>query len=253
VRSSSLTSNRADTSFAVNTCPVGIATQDPELRAKFEGQPEHVINFFFYIAEELREVMAKLGFRTINEMVGRSDMLKVNDKLRTHKTANIDLSALLKPAWKMRQGVATYKTRKQDHKLYIRIDNKLIDEAEPALSKGLPVRIESEVRNTDRALGTTLSYHVSKRYGEEGLPKDTIHVDLKGSAGQSMGAFLAPGITLELEGDANDYVGKGLSGGRLIVYPPKSSSFKSDENIIVGNVCLYVRYFLMRPTSLIAF
>jgi glutamate synthase (NADPH/NADH) len=224
----------------LNTCPVGIATQDPELRAKFAGQPENVINFFYYIAEELREIMAKLGFRTINEMVGRSEFLRVNDKLRTPKTANIDLSALLKPAWKMRQGVATYKTRKQDHKLYIRIDNKLIDEADPALTKGLPVRIESEVSNTDRALGTTLSYHVSRRYGEEGLPKDTIHVDLKGSAGQSFGAFLAPGITLELDGDANDYVGKGLSGGRIIVYPPKNSSFKSDENIIVGNVCLYV-------------
>lgn len=219
---------------------MGIATQDPELRAKFAGQPENVINFFYYIAEELREIMAKLGFRTINEMVGRSEFLRVNDKLRTPKTANIDLSALLKPAWKMRQGVATYKTRKQDHKLYIRIDNKLIDEADPALTKGLPVRIESEVSNTDRALGTTLSYHVSRRYGEEGLPKDTIHVDLKGSAGQSFGAFLAPGITLELDGDANDYVGKGLSGGRIIVYPPKNSSFKSDENIIVGNVCLYV-------------
>ena len=223
----------------MNTCPVGIATQDPELRAKFDGQPEHVINFFHYVAEELREIMAKLGFRTINEMVGRADMLMVNDKLRTPKTANINLEPLLKPAWKMRPGVATYKTRKQDHKLYIRIDNKLIDEADPALTKGLPVRIDCDVGNTDRAIGTTLSNRVSRRYGEEGLPKDTIHVDLKGSAGQSMGAFLAPGITLELEGDANDYVGKGLSGGRLIVYPPRTSVFKSDENIIVGNVCLY--------------
>jgi glutamate synthase (NADPH/NADH) len=223
----------------VNTCPVGIATQDPELRAKFLGQPEHVINFFYYVAEELRGIMAKLGFRTINEMVGRSDFLKVDDSLRNYKTANIDLSAILKPAWKMRPGAATYKTRPQDHKLYIRLDNKFIEESEPALTKGLPVRIECDVVNTDRALGTTLSNRVSKRYGLEGLPKDTIHINLRGSAGQSLGAYLAPGITLELDGDANDYVGKGLSGGRIIVYPPKNAIFKPEENIIIGNVCLY--------------
>ena len=223
----------------VNTCPVGIATQDPQLRAKFAGQPEQVINFFYYLAEELRGYMAKLGFRTINEMVGRADMLKVNEKLRTAKTAHLDLSAILKPAWQMRPGAATYRVRQQDHKLYIRLDNKFIDESEPALTKGLPVHIECDVTNTDRALGTSLSYRVSKLYGEEGLPKDTIHIRMKGSAGQSCGAFLAPGITIELEGDANDYVGKGLSGGRLVVYPPKKSSFKAEENIIIGNVCLY--------------
>ncbi|CAA7267905.1 unnamed protein product [Cyclocybe aegerita] len=223
----------------LNTCPVGIATQDPQLRAKFAGQPEQVINFFYYLAEELRGIMAKMGFRTINEMVGRADMLKVNEKLRTPKTARLDLSAILKPAWQMRPGAATYRVRQQDHKLYIRLDNKFIDEAEPALTKGLPVHIECDVTNTDRALGTSLSYRVSKFYGEEGLPKDTIHILMKGSAGQSCGAFLAPGITIELEGDANDYVGKGLSGGRLIVYPPKESTFKAEENIIIGNVCLY--------------
>jgi glutamate synthase (NADPH/NADH) len=223
----------------VNTCPVGIATQDPQLRAKFAGQPEQVINFFYYLAEELRGYMAKLGFRTINEMVGRSDMLKVDEKLRTTKTAHLDLSAVLKPAWQMRPGAATYKVRQQDHKLYIRLDNKFIDESEPALAKGLPVHIECDVTNTDRALGTSLSHRISKLYGEEGLPKDTIHIRMRGSAGQSCGAFLAPGITIELEGDANDYVGKGLSGGRLIVYPPKESTFKAEENIIVGNVCLY--------------
>ncbi|KAF8654066.1 hypothetical protein AX16_003599 [Volvariella volvacea WC 439] len=223
----------------LNTCPVGIATQDPQLRAKFAGQPEQVINFFYYLAEELRSYMAKLGFRTINEMVGRSDMLKVNDQLRTPKTKYLDLSAILKPAWKMRPGAATYRVRSQDHKLYIRLDNKFIDESEPALTKGLPVHIECDVTNTDRALGTSLSYRVSKLYGEEGLPKDTIHIRMMGSAGQSCGAFLAPGITIELEGDANDYVGKGLSGGRLIVYPPKQSKFKAEENIIIGNVCLY--------------
>lgn len=223
----------------LNTCPVGIATQDPQLRAKFAGQPEQVINFFYYLAEELRGIMAKLGFRTINEMVGRADMLKMNELLRTFKTAHLDLSAILKPAWQMRPGAATYRVRQQDHKLYIRLDNKFIDEAEPALTKGLPVHIECDVTNTDRALGTSLSYRVSKSYGEEGLPKDTIHIRMRGSAGQSCGAFLAPGITIELEGDANDYVGKGLSGGRLVVYPPKQSTFKAEENIIIGNVCLY--------------
>ena len=160
----------------MNTCPVGIATQDPQLRAKFAGQPEQVINFFYYIAEDLRRYMAKLGFRTINEMVGRADMLKVDEKLRTPKTAHLDLSAILKPAWQMRPGAATYRVRPQDHKLYIRLDNKFIDESEPSLTQGLPVRIDCNVTNTDRALGTSLSYHVSKRFGEEGLPKDTIHI-----------------------------------------------------------------------------
>ncbi|PWN54002.1 putative glutamate synthase [Violaceomyces palustris] len=222
-----------------NSCAVGIATQDPELREKFSGMPEHVVNFFYYLAEELRSIMAKLGIRTINEMVGRADLLKVDESLRTPKTQKLDLSPLLKPAHQMRPGAATYKVRQQDHKLYIRLDNKFIDEAEPALTEGLPVTIDCEVVNTDRALGTTLSYRVSKLYGEEGLPRDTIHINAKGSAGQSCGAFLAPGVTIELEGDANDYVGKGMSGGRLIVYPPKNSPFKAEENIIVGNVCLY--------------
>jgi glutamate synthase (NADPH/NADH) len=139
----------------------------------------------------------------------------------------------------MRPGAATYKVRQQDHKLYVRLDNKFIDEAEPAIQSGIPVSIDCEVVNTDRALGTTLSYRVSKKYGEQGLPRDTIHINMTGSAGQSLGAFLAPGITIELEGDANDYVGKGLSGGRLIIYPPKNSPFKAEENIIIGNVCLY--------------
>lgn len=183
--------------------------------------------------------MAKLGMRTMNEMVGRSEFLKVDEALRSPKTAHLDLSPILKPAHEMRPGAATYKVRQQDHKLYVRLDNKFIDEAEPAIQQGIPVSIDCEVVNTDRALGTTLSYRVSKKYGEAGLPRDTIHINMKGSAGQSLGAFLAPGITIELEGDANDYVGKGLSGGRLIVYPPRNSPFKPEENIIVGNVCLY--------------
>lgn len=223
----------------LNTCPVGIATQDPELRKKFTGTPEHVINFFYYVANELRAIMAQLGFRTINEMVGHVECLQVRDDLRTSKTSNIDLSLILTPAHKLRPGVATFNVRKQDHRLYVRLDNKLISEAELTLEKGLPSRIECDIVNTDRAMGTSLSYHVSKRYGEAGLPMDTVHVNIKGSAGQSFGAFLAPGITLELEGDANDYVGKGLSGGRLIIYPPRSAVFKAEENILIGNVCLY--------------
>ncbi|KAF7727313.1 glutamate synthase [NADH] [Apophysomyces ossiformis] len=223
----------------LNTCPAGIATQDPELRKKFAGSPEHVINFFYYLAEELRGYMAQLGFRTINDMVGRADMLKVNDSLRTYKTANLDLSPILTPASSLRPGVAGHCVHKQKHNLHVRLDNYLIDEAEPALTEMQPVVIDSELVNTDRALGTTLSYHVSKRFGEKGLPEDTIHVKLTGSAGQSLGAFLAPGIFFELEGDANDYVGKGLSGGKIAIYPPKSSVFKSEENVLVGNVCLY--------------
>ncbi len=218
---------------------MGIATQDPELRKKFKGAPEHVINFFYYIANELRAIMAKLGFRTVNEMIGHVEVLKVREDLRKRKTQNIDLSLILTPAHKLRPGVATFNVRKQDHKLYVRLDNKLISEAELTLDKGVPSRIECDIINTDRAMGTSLSYHISKRYGEAGLPTDTVHVNIKGSAGQSFGAFLAPGVTLELEGDANDYVGKGLSGGRLIIYPPRSAVFKAEENILIGNVCLY--------------
>ncbi|EXJ60612.1 glutamate synthase [NADPH] [Cladophialophora yegresii CBS 114405] len=223
----------------LNTCPVGIATQDPVLREKFGGTPEHVINFFYYVANELRAIMAQLGLRTVNEMVGRAELLKVREDLRTGKTQNIDLSLILTPAHSIRPGVATYNVRKQDHKLHTRLDNKLISESELALEKGLPCRIETDIVNTDRALGATLSYQISKRYGEAGLPQDTIHVNIRGSAGQSFGAYLAPGVTLELEGDSNDYVGKGLSGGRLIIYPPRSAVFKAEENILIGNVCLY--------------
>ena len=223
----------------LNTCPVGIATQDPELRRKFKGTPEHVINFFYYIANELRMYMAKLGFRTVNDMVGKTEVLKVRDELRSTKIANIDLSPILTPAHAIRPGVPTYCVRKQDHKLHVRIDNKLIDESELTLSRGLPVTIDCDVVNTDRSVGTTLSYRVSKTFGEQGLPHDTIHVNVKGSAGQSFGAFLASGITLELEGDANDYIGKGLSGGRIVVYPPKGLRFKAEDQIIAGNTAFF--------------
>jgi glutamate synthase (NADH) len=194
---------------------------------------------FYFIANELRSIMARLGFRTVNEMVGRSELLRVRDDYRTAKTENIDLSLILTPAHTLRPGVATYNVRKQDHKLHVRLDNKLISESELALEKGMPTRIECDIINTDRALGATLSYQISRRYGEAGLPTDTIHANIRGSAGQSFGAYLAPGITLELEGDSNDYVGKGLAGGRLIIYPPRTAVFKAEDNILIGNVCLY--------------
>lgn len=183
--------------------------------------------------------MARLGIRTVNEMVGRAELLKVRDDMRNAKQENIDLSLILTPAHSLRPGVATYSVRKQDHRLHTRLDNKLIAESELALEKGLPCRIECDIVNTDRALGATLSYQISRRYGAAGLPQDAIHANIKGSAGQSFGAYLAPGVTLELEGDSNDYVGKGLSGGRLIIYPPRGSAFRAEENVILGNTALY--------------
>lgn len=222
----------------LNTCPVGIATQDPVLRDKFQGAPEHVINFFYYLINDLRKVMAKLGFRTIDEMVGHSEKLKAREDRNT-KNCNIDLSPILTPAHTIRPGVPTRFVKKQDHRLHVRLDNKLIDEAEITLDKGLPVTIDANIINTDRALGTTLSYRISKKFGENGLPQDTVVVNIKGSAGQSFGAFLTSGVTFFLEGDANDYVGKGLSGGRIVIRPPTDSKFKSYENVIVGNTCFY--------------
>ncbi|XP_047324835.1 glutamate synthase 1 [NADH], chloroplastic isoform X2 [Impatiens glandulifera] len=224
-----------------NTCPVGIATQDPVLREKFAGEPEHVINFFFMLAEELREIMSELGFRTIREMVGRSDKLELDKELvdNNEKLKNIDLSLLLRPAADIRPDAAQYCIQKQDHGLDLALDNKLISLSEAALEKGLPVYIETPICNVNRTVGTMLSHEVTKRYRMDGLPTDTIHIKLDGSAGQSLGAFLCPGITLELEGDSNDYVGKGLSGGKIVVYPPKESQFDPKENIIIGNVALY--------------
>ncbi|GJM89695.1 hypothetical protein PR202_ga05907 [Eleusine coracana subsp. coracana] len=224
-----------------NTCPVGIATQDPVLREKFAGKPEHVINFFFMLAEEVREIMSQLGFRTIDEMVGRSDMLEVDpDVLRgNEKLENIDLSLILKPAAEISAGAIQYCVEKQDHGLDMALDNKLIASSRAALEKGFRVFTETPVQNTNRAVGTMLSHEVTKRYHMHGLPSDTIHVKLNGSAGQSFGAFMCPGITLELEGDSNDYVGKGLSGGKIVVYPPRNSRFVPHENIVIGNVALY--------------
>ncbi|KHG06492.1 Glutamate synthase [NADH], amyloplastic [Gossypium arboreum] len=224
-----------------NTCPVGIATQDPVLREKFSGEPEHVINFFFMLAEEFREIMSQLGFRTLNNMVGRSDMLEVDTEVLSNneKLQNIDLSLLLRPAADIRPEAAQYCIKKQDHGLDMALDQKLIKLSKAALEKGRPVYIETPICNVNRAVGTMLSHEVTKRYNQAGLLAGTIHIKLSGSAGQSLGAFLCSGIMLELEGDSNDYVGKGLSGGKIVVYPPKGSRFDPKENRVIGNVALY--------------
>jgi glutamate synthase (NADPH/NADH) large chain len=223
----------------LNTCPVGIATQDPELRRKFRGQPEHVVNYLFMVAKELRMVMAELGFRRLDEMVGRADCLEVDDAVTHWKAKGLDLSRLLARAEEPDEFLGRYARHPQDHELEFALDNRLVELAEPALARGEPVRIDLPVVNTHRVVGGMLSHQVIQRVGPEMLADDTIHVRLSGSAGQSLGAWLAKGITIEVEGDANDYVGKGLSGGRVIVYPPKDSRFVPEENVIVGNVCLY--------------
>jgi len=222
----------------LNTCPVGIATQDPKLRAKFNGAPEHVINFFFYIAEELRQIMARLGFRKVEEMVGRVDKLEMRHAVDHWKARGLDFSSIFyNPEVPKRVGRRCLIP--QDHGLDQALDHELIERASAALEGREKVHIERPVRNVHRTVGTMLSGEISKRYGSAGLPDDTIRIKLNGSAGQSFGAFLARGITLELEGDANDYTGKGLSGGRIIVYPPRGSNFVPQQNIIVGNVVLY--------------
>ena len=223
----------------LNTCPVGIATQDPELRKKFKGSPDHVVNYLFMVAEEARELMASLGFRSINEMVGRVDVLETAQAIDHWKAQGIDLTLLLTPAQPPHPGVEVYCTKAQDHNLDEILDRKLVELAEPALERKEEVKIDVPIVNTDRSAGTMLSFELSRRHGEHGLPDDTIHIKFSGSAGQSLGAWLAHGITLEVEGDANDYVGKGLSGGNIVVYPPKESTFAAEENMIIGNVALY--------------
>jgi len=222
-----------------NTCPVGIATQDAALRKKFTGKPEHLVNYLFMVAEETRSIMAQLGFRSINKMIGRSDVLEMNPAIDHWKTNGIDLSAILMPAQQAHSGVETRQTKTQDHGLELALDNELIKQAQPAITEGKPVKIELPIRNINRVVGTMLSHEIAKHWGTELLPENTVQIKLKGSAGQSLGAWLAKGVTIELEGDANDYVGKGMSGGRLIVYPPKTSSFKAEENVLIGNVVLY--------------
>ena len=223
----------------LNTCPVGVATQDPELRKKFSGKPEHVINYMFMVAKELRVVMAELGFRTVNEMVGRVDALEVNAALEHWKAKGLDLTNLLTPAPEPQDCLGVYAQHKQDHELDRALDNELIELAEPALARGEHVHHELPIVNTNRVVGGMLSHQIIRRVGPQMLPDDTIHFKFFGSAGQSFGAWLAKGVTLEVEGDANDYVGKGLSGGRVIVYPPRESRFVPEENILVGNVVLY--------------
>jgi glutamate synthase domain-containing protein 2/glutamate synthase domain-containing protein 1/glutamate synthase domain-containing protein 3 len=222
----------------LNTCPVGVATQDPALRQKFQGRPEHVINFFFYVAEEVREWMAQLGFRTFDELVGRVDRLEMRKALDHWKARGLDYSAILYSP-PIPERVARRSTTKQDHGLEQALDHKLLERARPALENRTPVEAELPIQNVHRAVGAMLSGEIARRYGSGGLPEDTIRFHFCGSAGQSFGAFLARGVTLALEGDANDYIGKGLSGGRLIVYPPKGSRFPPEDNILVGNVALY--------------
>jgi glutamate synthase domain-containing protein 2/glutamate synthase domain-containing protein 3 len=222
----------------LNTCPVGIATQDPRLRRKFAGLPEHVINYFFFLAEEVREYMAQLGFRSMNEMIGRVDLLEARNAQEHWKARGLDFSAILHnpdvPA-----KVGRRKLIEQNHGLEQALDHKLMDLAREALENKTPVEFKLPIRNVHRTVGTMLSGEIARRYGAQGLPDDTIRFHFTGSAGQSFGAFLARGVTLILEGDANDYTGKGLSGGRIIVYPPRGSNFVPEENIIVGNVVLY--------------
>ncbi len=223
----------------LNTCPVGIATQDPVLRRKFTGKPEYIVNFFFMVAEEIRQIMAQLGIAKFNDLVGRVDLLDVNDAIRHYKSQGLDLSPILMPAVKPHDKVGVFKMQQQDHGLDAALDNSIITDAVPALSHKSKVRIERKIINVNRTVGTMLSNEIAKRFGEEGLPDDTIHIKLTGSAGQSLGAWLAGGVFIELEGDANDYVGKGLSGGRIAIYPDHRSTFKPEENIIIGNVALY--------------
>jgi glutamate synthase (ferredoxin) len=222
----------------LNTCPVGVATQDPELRKKFTGKPEFVENFFRFIAQEVRELMAQLGFRTIDEMIGRADCLDIETAVGHWKAGGLDLAPLLHvPA--LPASVARRRVREQDHGIDRAFDNELIERCRPALEHGSAVEFSSFIRNSDRTVGTMLGYEVTKRYGGKGLPDDTIKMTFTGSAGQSFGAFLPRGITMTLVGDANDGFGKGLSGGNLMAYPPLRSTFRTEENIIIGNVAFY--------------
>ena len=223
----------------LNTCPVGIATQDKDLRKKFEGDPEYVINYLFMVAKELRIIMADLGFKTVNEMIGRVDCLEVDTAIKHWKRNGLDFSNILSPAEIIFDKTEVFHSQDQNHGLDKALDHTLIRKCKKAIEKAEKINLELPIKNTNRVVGTILSNEVSKIWEEQGLPENTINIKLKGSAGQSLAAWLVKGITITLEGDANDYVGKGLSGGKLIVYPPKKSSFKPEENILIGNVALY--------------
>ena len=222
----------------LNTCPVGVATQDPVLRKRFTGQPEHVINYFFFVAEEVREIMAQLGYRTFDEMVGQTQMLDQSTLVAHWKAKGLDFSKLF-VRQKELPGQKIYHAESQNHHLEAVLDRRLIEKARAAIDRGAPVKIEEEINNTDRSAGAMLSGTIAKIYGHAGLPHDTIQVSLKGTAGQAFGAWLARGVTFELEGEGNDYVGKGLSGGRIIVKPPRNSGIVPEESIIVGNTVMY--------------
>ncbi|MFC5701742.1 glutamate synthase large subunit [Cohnella faecalis] len=223
----------------LDTCPVGVATQNPELRKKFMGEPEHAVNFMTFVAKELREIMAQLGFRTIEEMVGRVDRLDTKKALSHFKTQGLDLSALLHMP-ELPEGSARFNSKSQNHGLELSLDvQELVPAAAAALERQQPVEGKFEIKNTHRVVGTILGYEVTKRYGKEGLPEDTIKYHFVGTAGQSFGAFMPNGMTLTLEGDANDYVGKGLSGGKIVIYPSAKSKFQAEDNIIIGNTAFY--------------
>jgi len=222
----------------LNTCPVGVATQDPELRRRFCGKPEFIVNYFRFITEELREIMAELGFRTIDDMVGHIEELETKEAIDHWKANGLDFSKILSTAH-INPAAGTRCIDSQDHGLGAALDHTLIARSQPALRRSEPVKIEIKIGNTNRTIGALLSHEISKRHGEYGLPDDLIQINCTGSAGQSFGAFSARGITLRIEGDANDYFGKGLSGAKLIVHPPKVSSFEAGENILIGNVALY--------------
>jgi glutamate synthase (ferredoxin) len=222
----------------LDTCPVGVATQNPELRKKFVGKAEHVVTFFRFIAEEVRELMAALGFRTMDEMIGRSDLLDMKQAVNHYKAKGLDFSKIFF-RHDAGPGVPVRRVHEQDHGLDKALDQRLLPLAAPALERGEPVEFESAIRNVNRTVGTILGSELTRRHGGLGLPDDTIKIKFSGSAGQSFGAFVPKGMTLTLEGDANDYVGKGLSGGKIIVYPPKASTFVPAENVVIGNVALY--------------
>jgi glutamate synthase (ferredoxin) len=223
----------------LDTCPVGVATQNPELRKRFAGKPEYVINFMHFIAQEARELMARLGFRTLNEMVGRSDCLVPAPERGNWKTRHLDLSAILAQP-EVPPEVGRYCQQAQDHGLEQTLDRReLLALCAPALERGEPVAADLPIRNANRTVGAIVGSELTRRWGAAGLPEDTIRLQFRGSAGQSFGAFVPRGITLILEGDANDYIGKGLSGGKIVVYPPPDARFAAQENIIVGNVAFY--------------
>jgi glutamate synthase domain-containing protein 2/glutamate synthase domain-containing protein 3 len=222
----------------LNTCPVGIATQDPELRRRFQGRPEHLINYFFFVAEEVRERMAELGFRRFDEMVGRVDRLQMRPAVEHWKARGLDYSAILYSP-PVPERVARRCVAAQDHGLHQALDYRLIEKARAAIERRVPVEFHLPIRNVHRAVGAMLSGEIARRHGSAGLPENTIRFHFRGSAGQSFGAFLAKGVTLVLEGDANDYLGKGLSGGRIIAYPERGSTFPPEQNTLVGNVALY--------------